>query len=143
MDSNREIITENAEGTAEVGRQLAGEHPKVVCLYGELGSGKTTFAQGFAKGLGITRRLLSPTFIIVRRYDLPENSLLYHVDLYRLNSTDEMEKLGLSEMFAGPDAFVVIEWAERLGDLLPEDRIDIHFSVLDDGKHKITITKGN
>ena len=143
MDNNREIITKNAEGTAEVGRQLAGEHPKVVCLYGELGSGKTTFAQGFAKGLGIIGRLLSPTFIIVRRYDLLKNLSFYHIDLYRLNSTDEMEELGLAEIFSDPAAFVVVEWADKLGNLLPADRIDIHFSVLDDGKHKITITKGN
>ena len=145
MDSNVSIITQSAKETQDYGQTVADslKPPAIFCLYGELGSGKTTFTQGFAKGVGIKNRLLSPTFIIVRRYDLPENSLLYHVDLYRLNSTDEMEKLGLSEMFAGPDAFVVIEWAERLGDLLPEDRIDIHFSVLDDGKHKITITKGN
>ncbi len=143
MDNNREIITKNAQETAEVGARLAGERPRLVCLYGELGSGKTTFTQGFAKALGVKNRLLSPTFIIVRRYDLPKNLLFYHVDLYRLNSTDEMEELGLSEIFSDPQAFVVVEWADKLGDLLPTNRIDIHFSVVDNEKHKLTITKGN
>ncbi len=139
MDNNREIITNSAAETAEVGQKVAGERPKLVCLYGELGSGKTTFTQGFAKGLGLTGRLLSPTFIIVRRYDVPKNSFFYHVDLYRITTVDDLDELGLSEIFKDPRAVVVIEWAERLGELLPERRVDIKFKTLDDGKHSISI----
>lgn len=113
-----------------------------MCLYGELGSGKTTFVQGFAKGLGIKARLLSPTFIIVRRYIVPKEFFFYHIDLYRINQPREIEELGLSEIFSDPNAYVVIEWAQKLASL-PKNRLDIHFSVQEDGKHNITITEGN
>ena len=74
MDINHEIITDSAQATAKVGEALAhGLAGRIICLYGDLGSGKTTFTQGFAKGLGIATRLLSPTFIIVRRYDIPSS----------------------------------------------------------------------
>lgn len=149
MDFNRTIITESAQETAEVGQKLAlslksdtkeGESPRILCLYGELGSGKTTFTQGFAKALGLTGRLLSPTFIIVRRYDLAGlGKNFYHIDLYRLNSIDEMEELGLSEIFADPDVFTVIEWADKLTTNLPVNRVDIWFRVDRQGKHHITM----
>lgn len=132
-------ITKSAQETANLGQALAkqlleqkrGEaKPIVICLYGELGSGKTTFTQGFAKGLGITSRLLSPTFIIVRRYAMPNNSgFLYHLDLYRLKSGTELDGLGLSEIFREPNSVVMVEWAEKLGKFLPQKRIDIYFSV--------------
>lgn len=142
MDDTHEIITKTAEETAAVGENLAHLAPHILCLYGNLGSGKTTFTQGFAKGLGITSRLLSPTFIIVRRYDIPlSEKKLYHIDLYRLNSVDQMEELGLEEIFTDSASVVVIEWAERLGELLPKDRVDIHFETLNDDSHKIIIKK--
>ncbi len=146
---DQSIITKNAQETTEFGRNLArelqehrgGDGATVLCLYGELGSGKTTFTQGFAKGLGITHRLLSPTFIIVRRYQLPKNSsgFLYHLDLYRLQLDSELEELGLSEMFADSESFVVIEWAEKLTKNLPEKRMDISFTVDEQGRHRITL----
>ena len=109
-------------------------------MYGELGSGKTTFTQGFAKGLGITTRLLSPTFIIVRRYPILEKeNYLYHVDLYRLQTVSEMEGVGLPEIFADPNAYKVVEWSERLGTLLPKKRIDIFFEVDYQERHNILI----
>ena len=140
MDHNQQITTKTAQETAEVGEKLAHLAPHILCLFGDLGSGKTTFTQGFAKGLGITTRLLSPTFIIVRRYNIPSSEKkLYHVDLYRLNTVDQMEELGLEEIFTDPASVVVIEWAERLGDLLPEHRVDVRFETLTDGMHKIAI----
>lgn len=139
MDNNREIITDSAQETAEVGQKLARNLAgRIICLYGDLGSGKTTFTQGFAKGLGITQRPLSPTFIIVRRYDIPDSEkFLYHIDLYRIANFDG---LGLTEIFSDPNAIIVIEWAEKLGDALPKGRMDIHFTTLADEKHKISIT---
>jgi tRNA threonylcarbamoyladenosine biosynthesis protein TsaE len=111
-----------------------------LCLYGQLGSGKTTFTQGFAKGLGITTRLLSPTFIIVRRYQIPKkDTFLYHIDVYRLNSEQEMEGIGIPEIFADLASYTVIEWAERLGKLRPRNRIDIHFMTSQDDSHAITV----
>lgn len=148
MDNDYEIITNSAAETAEAGSRFSqnligrGSGPRVVCLYGNLGSGKTTFTQGFAKGLGITTRLLSPTFIIVRRYSIPETEkFLYHIDLYRLKDTGDFRELGLDEIFSDPESIVVVEWAEKLAGRLPDRRTDIHFKVLTDGTHKITVRK--
>ena len=141
-DVDREVRTENALETIVVARQVAEKcHvPVVICLYGELGSGKTTFVQGFAKALGVTARLLSPTFIIVRRYQIPKKSeVLYHIDLYRTNSAKEVEGVGLAEIFSDPHAYVLIEWAEKLTKNLPEKRIDIWFTVHAKGEHHIKI----
>lgn len=145
MDFNNTIITKSAEETARAGEELARylasrEGPRVLCLYGQLGSGKTTFTQGFARGLGILTRLVSPTFIIVRRYQIPTKDFhLYHVDLYRLQTVPEMEGIGLPEVFTDIASYTVIEWAERLGRLLPKKRIDIRFTTAQDDVHEIKI----
>ena len=156
MDYDREIITQSAEETAKLGEELAhslefrasslelrvgGKRAAVVCLYGELGSGKTTFAQGFAKGLGIPSRLLSPTFIIVRRYEVPQTeNFLYHLDLYRISGAQELAGLGIAEILADSGSFVLIEWAEKLENQLPKHRIDVVLKALDDGRHSIWIS---
>lgn len=114
--------------------------PLIAALYGDLGSGKTTFVQGFAKGLGFTTRLPSPTFIIVRRYPVPETSFFFHhIDLYRMENITDMKALGLGELFTDPSAIIVIEWAERLGTALPEKRMDITFETIGENERKITI----
>jgi len=151
MDNTISITTENAEGTGEFARQVAdtldrekGNRNKaaVICLYGDLGSGKTTFAQGFARALGITTRLLSPTFIIVRRYHIPSSdALLYHVDLYRTKTSYDLTNLGIGEILEDPQNYVLIEWAEKLGSELPQKRIDIHFVTNGDDTHTIIMKR--
>lgn len=111
-----------------------------VCLYGDLGSGKTTFVQGFGKAIGIASRLLSPTFFIVRRYSIPHSlGFLYHIDLYRIAGEKELVDLGIPEILADSDSIVLIEWAEKLGSLLPKNRIEARFEVRDDEAHRIII----
>lgn len=144
MDFNNNITTKKPEETARVGEELAhhlmNRGGAILCLYGELGAGKTTFTQGFARGLGITTRLLSPTFIIVRRYQIPQKDFfLNHVDLYRLQTVPEMEGVGLPEIFADLASFTVVEWAERLGELTPGNHIDVYFTAAQDGTHDIVI----
>lgn len=146
MDFNQLFITTSPRETARIGQKLGNwvreKGIRVVCLYGELGSGKTTFTRGFAKGLGITTRLLSPTFIIVRRYSLTERvGFLYHLDLYRLESMQGLRELGLLEILTDKNSIILIEWADKLGDFLPKERIDIQFSVTEDGKHHISVCK--
>jgi tRNA threonylcarbamoyladenosine biosynthesis protein TsaE len=148
MDINRHYCTETASKTAEVGQNLALElawrrqrrvGTRILCLYGDLGSGKTTFVQGFARGLGIKGRLLSPTFIIVRRYQIPlKNDFLFHIDLYRVSIPEQMKNLGFSEIFSNPYTYILIEWAEKLENV-PKKRIDIHFSVDARQRHHITV----
>lgn len=152
MDFPLHIITKTASETSSLGKALAQKiigirkegtatQATALCLYGELGSGKTTFVQGFAKAFGLTQRLLSPTFIIVRRYNISKifRSLI-HIDLYRMNTTKDIQEIGLTEMLADPSAIILIEWADRIGSHLPQKRIDIRFSVLEDGKRKVSIT---
>lgn len=126
----------------ELGVWVGEGGARVVCLYGELGSGKTTFSGGFAKVFGITTRLLSPTFIIVRRYSVPKQiGFLYHIDLYRIEGEKDLSGLGIQEILADPDSIVLIEWAEKLGEVLPKHRVDVRFSVTEDRKHHISICK--
>ncbi|OGH21625.1 MAG: tRNA (adenosine(37)-N6)-threonylcarbamoyltransferase complex ATPase subunit type 1 TsaE [Candidatus Levybacteria bacterium RIFCSPHIGHO2_01_FULL_41_15] len=130
--------------------------PRVFALFGELGSGKTTFVQGLAKGLGIKKRIISPTFIIVRNYkirnkiyDLPAGKAglrfknFFHVDLYRLESKNDIEGLGLEEIINDSENIIAIEWAEKIKSLLPKNRYDIRFEHLSQNKRKIIITKIN
>lgn len=113
-------------------------NPIIIALYGELGSGKTTFVQGLAKGLGIKRRIISPTFVIVRSYKLGARSF-YHIDLYRIENEREIEGLGIEEVMNDPQNIVAIEWAEKIAKLLPKKRADIYFEYLSENKRKIKI----
>lgn len=138
------ITTNTAKETQEIGEKAVREfaHERIFCLYGELGSGKTTFVQGFAKGLGLPARLLSPTFIIVRRYSIPRSiQMLYHIDLYRIKKMAELANLGLSEILTDPTNLVIIEWADRLGSMLPKKRIDIRFSEIAEDVRNIKLLR--
>lgn len=130
----------------KIGSSLKGG--ETLALTGELGSGKTTFVQGLAKGLGITRAVLSPTFILVRKYDVPINhgpsviKHFYHVDLYRLEGAVETEvkNLGVDEAWGKKKNIVVIEWADKLTGLLPAGTIRIEFENLGGDKRKVTVS---
>lgn len=143
-----DTITQSAKDTQALGESfgnsllkgsgLLGGAARIICLRGDLGSGKTTFVQGAARGLTITSRLLSPTFIIVRRYSIPkQKGELYHLDLYRTENEKDAEVIGFSDMINNPGAIVFIEWPERLEGLLPKKRLEINFCVLPDGAHRI------
>lgn len=139
------IITNSVQETHALAREVAEQVRRggVICLSGDLGSGKTTFTQELAKTLGVKRNVNSPTFLVVRSYRLAESEqaakVLYHVDLYRLNSEQEIEEIGLTDMLADTEAVVVIEWSEKLGSLRPKKRIDIHFEYLEEKKRRIKI----
>lgn len=107
----------------------------VICLNGELGSGKTLFVKGIANALGITESITSPTFTIVKEYDgeLP----LYHFDVYRLDGNTD--GIGIEEYF-NKNGVVVIEWANTIKDVLPEERLDIKFKVVGENKRVLIIT---
>jgi tRNA threonylcarbamoyladenosine biosynthesis protein TsaE len=138
--------TQNAQETQELGEKLAKtlQRGTVVALYGNLGFGKTTFTQGFATGLGITKRIISPTFVILRTYDIQHKNhsiqTFYHADLYRVENKQELIEIGLSEILQDEKNFILIEWAEKLGSLLPKKHINVTFSHALQNKRKITIT---
>lgn len=145
-----EIITATAKETKDLGRNFAGKFKNggVICLLGDLGSGKTTFTQGLAEGLGLKRRIVSPTFIIARQYELTEDntkedsggSYFYHVDLYRLSSLEEAKAIGIEEMWQ-KNNIVVIEWPEKIASVLPRVRYEINFVLESLNLRKIRITK--
>ncbi len=117
--------TWSAEETYALGESMgkAAKPGEVYVLNGDLGVGKTVFTQGFAKGLGITEPVSSPTFTIVQVYD--EGRLpFYHFDVYRIGDIEEMDEIGYEEYFYG-DGVTMIEWGELIAEILPSDRVEI------------------
>ena len=149
MDLHRNIITKNAAETEKIGEVLAhhliSQHnrelfPHLYCLYGDLGSGKTTFTRGFARGLGIKDRIISPTYIFIRSYKIPESrSNFYHIDLYRTGNGNIVKSLGLSEIISGKGNVIMIEWADLLQTDFGGDRTDIKFTTQPDNAYEIRI----
>ena len=140
---NEEIYqTKNFEQTKLLGKKLAKrlKPGDILAFYGNLGSGKTTFIQGLALGLNIKRRIISPTFIIVRHYKL-EKGNFYHIDLYRTQNVNDLLSVGLGEIISNNENIVTIEWAEKLDKLLPKKRYDLKFSYIDEFTRSITINK--
>jgi len=120
----RVVVTENEAATRRLGRDLAGglRGGSVVALSGDLGTGKTALVRGMCEHLGCARQVTSPTFTIINEYD--GEFPVFHCDLYRLQSIDEMLSIGLEDVFV-PDHVVLIEWAERAREILPVPRIEI------------------
>ncbi|OGV91542.1 tRNA (adenosine(37)-N6)-threonylcarbamoyltransferase complex ATPase subunit type 1 TsaE [Microgenomates group bacterium RIFCSPLOWO2_01_FULL_46_13] len=135
------VATRTENETEALGRQLAGriKPGTTVALYGELGSGKTVFTRGFARGLGIAKRIISPTFILLREYQLPQSKgRLYHLDLYRVRGTEDLRSIDLIELTKEKDSLVVVEWAEKAKKYLPRKRMEISFVMVPEGR-KITV----
>ncbi len=137
-----EYITKNYNQTIDLGRSLAEtlNGGEVLCLTGELGAGKTTFVSGLINYFRPQARVLSPTFIIVRHYSIKHKRIkyIYHIDLYRLDDLSAIRDLGITELLNKPDNVTAIEWPEKMKQLLPKDRIEIDFKVLEENQRKIT-----
>ena len=120
----REYISESLEDTQRIAYELAQElvGGDVLCMYGDLGAGKTAFVQGLAKGLGIDDHITSPTFTIVNEYY--GRLTLYHFDVYRIADPDEMYEIGYDEYVYG-DGVSVIEWPQLIDNILPDKRYNI------------------
>lgn len=134
-----EYISNSYEETQKIAADFAKtlKEGDVLCMYGDLGVGKTAFVQGLAKGLEINEPITSPTFTIVNEYSgtLP----LYHFDVYRIADSDEMYEIGYEEYVYG-DGVSVIEWPQLIDDILPEKRYDIEIAKdYDKGENYRTI----
>ena len=135
---NYKMTTHNEMETIELAQNLESEKfpNMVICLDGELGSGKTVFTKGFAQALGIDDVITSPTYTIIKEYlngELP----LYHMDVYRLDGNTD--GIGIEEYF-NKGGVVIIEWSDTIKDILPKERLDIKFRILDEEKRSLTIT---
>ncbi len=129
--------TETEKAGYDFGKTL--KRGDVISLIGTLGAGKTVLAKGIARSLGIEEAIVSPTFTIVQEYNGREK--LYHLDLYRLSGEDEFESMG-GEDFLYPDGITLIEWAEKIGDMMPPDAYKVTISILEDGSRSIEIEGG-
>lgn len=129
---NYKINTHNEIETMEIAQNIESEKfpNMVICLDGELGSGKTVFTKGFAQALGIEEIITSPTYTIIKEYPNGEMPL-YHMDVYRLDGN--YEGIGIEEYF-NKGGVVIIEWAETIKDILPKERLDIKFKIIDEEK---------
>ena len=131
------VTSHDVLDTIELAQNLESEKfpNMIICLNGELGSGKTVFAKGFANALGVKDNVTSPTFSIIKEYDgeLP----LFHMDVYRLDGNTS--GVNIEEYFS-KGGIVLIEWADTIKDILPEERLDIKFKVLDENKRVLVIT---
>lgn len=130
--------TTSAGSTRQLGERIAAKlgPNDVVALYGELGAGKTTLIQGIAKGLGISNWVTSPTFTIINEF--PGELPLYHIDLYRLECIGDIEDMGIEEYFT-KGGVTVVEWAEKMKELLPEDTINIKIQMTSENTRKFEI----
>lgn len=111
-------------------------HAFVLALEGDLGSGKTTFIQGFARALSVKEKILSPTFNIYKRY-----GNFYHFDCYRIKNPKEILDLGFKKIIQDPKNIVVIEWAEKIKKIIPKYALWLNFVFIDQGKREINMIK--
>ncbi len=140
------IKTQSSRQTKKIAKDLAQKilkiKPKrekalILAFSGDLGSGKTTFIQGFLKGLGINKRVTSPTFIIIKNYKIKDTNhqkkayekfrRAYHIDCYRITKPEEIINLGVKQLFQDRQAIILIEWAEKIKNILPKDTIWLKF----------------
>ena len=139
-----EIITKSSQQTQNLGEKIGLDLKPgtIIALSGDLGSGKTTFLKGLAKGLGIKKRIVSPTFVFVKQYFVGKINF-YHADLYRIENPKDTQGLGLKELFEDPNGITAVEWAEKFPEVFPEETIKMNFTYLNDKERKIVISNYN
>jgi tRNA threonylcarbamoyladenosine biosynthesis protein TsaE len=153
MNEGKKVITKNPQETRELAKMLISEWLKInkrkssnwlLCLSGELGGGKTTFTQALARELGIKGVIGSPTFLIMKKYQpakkINKKYTLYHFDCYRLNSGQEVLDLGWEEIIKGENNIIVVEWPEKIEDVLPKKRLNIKFKMISEKTREIILS---
>lgn len=138
MENEYKVTSHSEQDTLELAQNLESEKfpNMLICLRGELGSGKTVFVKGFANSMGIDENITSPTFNLVKEYqsgDLP----LYHMDVYRLEEGAE-DSIGISDYF-NKNGVTIIEWSDIIKDLLPDERLEIKIKVIDEQTRVLTL----
>jgi tRNA threonylcarbamoyladenosine biosynthesis protein TsaE len=143
--------TKSEKETERLGEKIAkkilkekpGKIAKIIALEGDLGGGKTTFLKGFAKGLGIREKILSPTFILIKKFNLkhPTSNFehFYHIDCYRIEKEKEILNLDFREIIKDPKNIVAIEWAKKTKKILPRKVLKIKFKILGKKEREILI----
>lgn len=139
------FITKSGEETRRMGEILGRIIKKgsVIALTGDLGSGKTTFIKGMAKGLGIKNTVTSPTFLIIKKYEILKARTrvknFYHIDCYRMENEEKLQELGIEEILKDETAVTAIEWSGMMKRLLPKNAVKIKFEWVSENERKIFV----
>ena len=140
--------TNSFEETQNLGEKLAKKiidsglqkTAVVLGLSGNLGGGKTTFMQGFAKGLGVNEKILSPTYVIQKRFEIKNIfKNFYHIDCYRINEPEEILELDFKKIISNPENIVAVEWPEKIKKFLPKNIITIDFKFINENQREIIV----
>jgi len=137
-----EFFSHSSEQTMRVGVRLGSvlQTGDVVCLEGDLGSGKTTLVRGIAQGWGSADRVSSPTYVIVNQYRHPNKTILYHCDAYRLNPDEPLDNEILEIDHVLENGVLIMEWAERMKDSLPKENLWIDMDYIDEEQRHLVFT---
>lgn len=136
-----DVITHSPKQTYELGQQLGAmiREGDLICLRGELGAGKTTLASGIGNGWGAREIVNSPTFVFVNEYSDSRGRRLYHIDAYRLRDAADSQSIALDDLLDDPRGAVMIEWAERVKEVLPDEYLQIDLVAVDDHTRQVKL----
>lgn len=145
----KKYISISALETQKIAKQLArhvlkekkNRKAKILGLEGDLGGGKTTFLQGFAKGLGIRAKILSPTFVILKKFKINHKrfKFFYHIDCYRIKKAKEISEIGFKKIADDSKNIIAVEWADKIRKILPKNKIILKFKFIDKNTREIQI----
>lgn len=144
QENSFEFISRSPDQTKRIGARLGSELKKgdVVCLYGELGAGKTTFVQGLVQGWGSADAVTSPTFVLINQYRRPDDAEIQHLDAYRLKDEGEAEVLDLDGLIE--QGILLVEWPERIQKILPADHLWIEmYWIADEQRRMVFLPHGD
>jgi tRNA threonylcarbamoyladenosine biosynthesis protein TsaE len=146
----KKLKTKSPKATQNLGKKLAqnflmseslGKGALVIGLEGDLGGGKTAFVQGFAKGLEIKEKILSPTFVILKKFKIPKGKFktFYHIDCYRTRTAKDMLNLDFKKIVSNPENIIVIEWANKIKKILPKKTMILKFEFINNKIREIVL----
>lgn len=122
---------------------VAANTAQIITLVGDLGAGKTTFTQQLARQLGITEPVVSPTFVVMKSYqitDHPDYDQLVHIDAYRFEDESEAGPLGLAELFTQPRTLICLEWPERIAGILPKEKVEVEIEIGEGEEREVVVS---
>ncbi len=139
FDSKSTTETEEFAKNFVEGLEPSASSGRLVGLSGELGAGKTAFVKAVAKALGVKEEITSPTFVILKRFTIHDSRFknLIHIDAYRLEHPSELENLGWKQLLADPKNLILLEWPEKVADILPQGMIEVSFEYIDEKTRRI------
>lgn len=141
MNIDEKLLSRSEAETEAFAEALARRLPRgvVLTLDGDLGAGKTVFSRGFARGLGIVEPVSSPTYTIIQEYPLPGGGMLFHLDLYRITDSASALAFGVDEFLDDPESTALVEWPERIADIIPDRAIRVVIRHVSDSERAISV----